>query len=597
MTTIPADASERRVEVHARPTFNLVDEPWIRVRLRDGSSAVMSLRTVYTRAGDIAVLDGESPTQDTAVFRLLMAILIRALRLTLDFPAEKDLSDVWTRIHAADNLSEILSDYLDYCAPRFDLFDPAVPFYQVADLETAKGEYADASVLIPDVGPSMFSTRTHDDARVLDAASAARWLVRLHAYDLSGIKSGALGDARVKDGKGYPIGTGWAGAIGSIMLTGPTLRDSLLLNLPVKAVLAAGFEADVDLPPWEREPDTPAGRGPDEVQPNGVIDLLTWQQRRVRLFPAPSAPEVVGVLICNGDKIARANRFDEPYAAQRHSAPQSKKAGYEICFARQLDPELTVWRGIQSVFVEADSAAASAPGKGRTAVPDRPAPVLEQLRRQLGDVVESAYGDTNLGLSLTGIAYGTQDAVIEMEMSETLPVSFALLTAAGRPLRRTAITAVDRVLSFRGQMRWFFRQLLVSAGDSPEDYPEQQVSAWLDDLQLAFVHWLSDLGPHTDAQTADLEWRKTMWTLTRRAIERGVEQAGPRAAIGRIEETETGTTFHSSARYETWIRNRLAEATGATFPTAGAQKGDPADSAEPTPQSSAEPLVKEKNNA
>lgn len=566
--TTTADVSERRPDMLSPPEFNLVDAPWIRVRLSNGETAVLSLEGVFARMNDVSTLNGESPSQDTAAFRLLLAILIRALRCYWEPDADAAEAMTWQEIQQSDEIGDIVISYLHDCRDRFNLFDSAAPFFQVADLETKKGEHSDASVLVPDVGPGLFSTRTHDDARVLDAAAAARWLVRLQAYDLSGIKSGALGDPRVKGGKGYPIGTGWAGAIGSIMLTGPTLRDSLLLNLPVASLLVSDFEADVDLPPWEREPDTAAPRTDDEVQPNGVVDLLTWQQRRVRLFPAVSAPEVVGVLISNGDKIARANRFDEPFAAQRHSAPQTKKAGHEICFARQLDPELTVWRGAQAVFVEADSAAASAPPKGRAQVPDRPAPVLQQLRSSLGDAVEDAYGNAHVGLSLTGISYGTQDAIIEAEISETLPISFALLTTAGRSLRRTAVTAVDRVLSFRGQMRWFFRQLLVCAGDSPEDYPEQQTSAWLDDLQLAFVRWLGDLGVQHDAQVADLEWRKTMWTLTRRAIERGVEQAGSRAAVGRIEETENGSTFHSSARYEAWIVSRLAEATGATLPSA-----------------------------
>lgn len=575
MTTTEIDSPERRVDMCDRPSFNLVEAAWLRARLIDGTSETLSLRSIFARLDNIAVLDGESPTQDTAVFRLLLAILIRSLRCADVLDPQLSTVETWETIASANDLGSIVDDYLTDHRDRFDLFHPHVPFFQVADLETKKSAHPDASVLVPDVGPGLFSTRTREDAQVLDPASAARWLVRVQAYDISGIKSGALGDPRVKNGKGYPIGTGWAGAIGSVMLTGRTLHDTLLLNLPVEAVIADRFIMDLDLPPWERERDTAAPRSDNEAEPNGIVDLLTWQQRRVRLFPADDSSDVVGALICNGDKLARANRIDEPYAAQRYSAQQSKKAAKEIRYARQLDPTLTVWRGVQAVFTEANSPTAAASSQGRDHMPDTPAPVLEQFRKELGDVVEARYGRSSIGLDLTGIAYGTQDAFIETEIRETLPVSFSLFTAAGQPLRRTAITAVDRVLLFRGRLRWFYRQLLVCAGASPDDYPDEQVSAWLDELQMAFTSWLAALGDGRDPQQADLDWRRTMWTITRRAIEQGVEQAGPRAAIGTFEVTDSGSALHTSARYEAWIVAQLAEATGSHLTPPNQQNSDP----------------------
>ena len=51
-------------------------------------------------------------------------------------------------------------------------------------------------------------------------AEAARWLVHVHAFDPSGIRSGAVGDPSVKGGKGYPIGPGWTGQVGVVIVEG-----------------------------------------------------------------------------------------------------------------------------------------------------------------------------------------------------------------------------------------------------------------------------------------------------------------------------------------------------------------------------------------
>ena len=41
------------------------------------------------------------------------------------------------------------------------------------------------------------------------------------------------------------------------------------------------FDRNGDIPAWERDEDT----RPEDRSPNGYIDLLTWQSRRIRLHP------------------------------------------------------------------------------------------------------------------------------------------------------------------------------------------------------------------------------------------------------------------------------------------------------------------------
>src|SRR5690606_17264086 len=151
--------------------------------------------------------------------------------------------------------------YLRKFDDRFFLFHSVHPFFQVADLRTSKGDISGLEKLIVDVpnGAPFFTTRIGPGLQRISFPEAARWLVHVQAFDPSGIRSGAVGDPRVKGGRAYPIGTSWAGQIGGISVVGDNLRETLIFNL----VAASAPEIDLvsgpqDLPPWERPPLTAA---------------------------------------------------------------------------------------------------------------------------------------------------------------------------------------------------------------------------------------------------------------------------------------------------------------------------------------------------
>lgn len=547
--------------------FDLLAEPWIRVRLVDDQVQEVNLMDVFHRGREIAGLAGESATQDNAILRMLLAVLIRAVRTTelVDQPP----SVIWEELRTMPDLGEFVGEYLGAVADRFCLFDDTAPFYQVADLRTKKGEYSSAEVLIPDAGRGLFSTRTAEDARILQPAEAARWLVREQAYSPAGIKSGAEGDPRVTGGRGMSIGLGGAGALGSIQVLGPRFQDTLVLCLPLSAFSVEQQDTDGDLPPWERRPDTSAPRAIGEFDPRGVVDLLTWQQRRIRLW-ADSQGAVAQVLIANGDRLRLTNQFIEPLSGFRYSSKKSTR-GAPIYFPKTHDPDLTVWRGAQALLLESGVSAEAG------ATPDRAAPVIDQLRTDpvLGDLVQGAYGGDQLGLRLVGAEYGKQNAVIVGEIEEVLSVHPIILGRHGGDLRHEALGAVALAMSFRGSMNWLTKQLEVCAGGSGNSPSSAAVQNWLSDLEDAFTRWLASLKSDRDAHEAGKEWRKTMYVITIRHIESAVQAAGPHAVIGWIEVSESGRgQLHSSARYEAWAKQKLAEITGVRAGKRDQTRGD-----------------------
>lgn len=543
--------------------FNLVDRPWIKVQTVDGEPAEVSLRDFFSQWDSFAALDGETPTQNVAVFRVLMAIVVRTARLHPDWGFIDDEGELWREIYTADDFAELIGDYLETHHNRFDLASDVVPFFQVADLHTSKGVYESAACLVPDTGPRLFSTQTEASASALEPAVATRYLIHRQAYDYSGIKSGIVGDPRVKGGKGYPTGPGWAGRLGHTVVTGPTLRDTFMLSLPMLELIPEDLTfGDEDLPPWERQPDTSMPRSVDAVEPNGIVDLLTWQQRRIRLFWADDGKTVTHVLIGNGDKINERNQFAEPYSPQRYSEAQSKKAKTSVFFAQELDPLLTVWRGVQAMF--ADSSIAE--------TKNRRAPVLEQFTGPVGVERQTAYAGKQVGVWLCGVEYGPQQSSFADEMSEVLPIDLSLMTEDGLQMRNTVLDAINRVFTLRNQLRWFFKQLEVSQGGSPEEAPEAPTQAWLAELEHEFTQWLSHLSAQQSAEERQSNWFRTLNRVTRRTIAQAVDAAGPRATTGWLETGPDGTVhFHSSARYESWMLAKLKQS--APLPSDSEQKG------------------------
>jgi CRISPR system Cascade subunit CasA len=326
-------------------TFDLIHQPWIRVRDLDGGTAERGILQALGLAHQLAGLSGDVPTQTFALTRMLLAVLHGALAGPRD-------DDAWVELWEAERLpTEMIAAYLAEYRERFDLFHPKTPFFQVAGLHTASGKTTGTPTLIADVpnGTKFFTTRVGVDY-TLTYAEAARWLVHCQAFDISGIKTGAVGDERVKDGKGYPIGVAWAGLLGCVLLEGATLKETLLLNLMPRDFGDYAREPHEDRPAWEREPVSAAEEVPDGRPVTGPVDLYTWQSRRVRLISGPDRC-VRDALICNGERLTPQNMHRaEPHTAWRRSTPQEKALRLPLVYMpREHDPDRATWRGLASL--------------------------------------------------------------------------------------------------------------------------------------------------------------------------------------------------------------------------------------------------------
>lgn len=564
--TTPPTRAESLPGSEPRAGFDLTSSPWIPVLRNDGTEAELSLTEVFEQAASVRRLVGDVPTQDFALLRLLLAVLYDAL----DGPREiEDWGELWEDGLPLDELRAYLNTHRE----RFDLLHPRTPFLQVADLCTSKGEYSALDKIIADVpnGARFFTMRAHGAQR-LGYAEAARWVVHAHAYDPSGIKSGAEGDPRVKGGKGYPQGVGWAGNLGGVYAEGDDLRQTLLLNLIAFDTpnLRTTVEPGRDRPAWAHPPATaaPLDAAQAASRPHGLRDLYTWQTRRLRLHHDDGG--VHGVLLAYGDPLTPRNmQLREPMSTWRRSPAQEKKLREATVYLpRDHDPARAAWRGLGALVT----------GKARGAEQRREA--ADQVRPRILEWIARLTVDGYLPRGylvrarLVGAVYGTQQSVIDEIVDDAVAMPVVLLHERNRELAQAAVSAVtdaEEAVTALGDLATGLAQAAGAESDGPRATARDRAFG---DLDAPFRKWLRELAPAAEATEAaegadDLledprypTEQRRVWQFTVRETvallgDELIESASEASWEGRVIETKSGAFWLNTSSADLRFRRAL----------------------------------------
>ncbi|WP_109472931.1 type I-E CRISPR-associated protein Cse1/CasA [Ornithinimicrobium cavernae] len=523
------------------PSYNLLDQPWILAVDLDGREQALSLLQVVDGAPRLRRLAGELPTQDVAILRLILAVLHRALQVTGD---EEQVRETWGQWWEAGALpAEHVVGYLETFRDKFDLLSTSQPFFQVADLHTASGKTSGLGKVIADLpaGHKFFTNRAGYGAESLSLAEAARWLVHCQAFDPSGIKTGAVGDPRVKGGRGYPIGTGWTGNLGVVVVEGANLAQALLLNL----VLARPSPED-DLPPWEVGEWTAAPT--DQVAPRGPAQAMTWQQRRVRLFPRDG--RIRDVLISNGDQIRVRNQHHvETMTGWRRSAAQEKKHGEpQTYMPREHASDRAVWRGLQSLV--------AAPPVARGARDGEQALEAENLH-WVASLRTAGLLPRELPVTIhaVGAVYGTQSAFIETLISDRIAFRAEVLSDAA--LQDAAVRAATVAEAGARTLGRLGQDLAVAEGRDGVPDRDRGTEHGLQMLDPRFRGWVRDL---SGAQMAPQEeaWRQLVREQILQLGDEMYAAASPAAIRGRVRADRNGRPQRvDAALAHLWFTRKL----------------------------------------
>ena len=265
---------------HTPPAFNLLDEPWIPVRTRQGAVQEVSLSDALLHAQDFAALAETSPPNLVALYRVLLAVLHRALTTQHGRWHDADRAR-WFK----QGLPEApLRAYLAQWRERFWLFHPQQPFMQVAALADAE-ETKDKRKPWTQISlegasgntPVVFDHCLDDAPTAIDKALACRNLLGYLQFTPGGLvktfrdadKAGALSNTA------------------AVIPHGNTLTETLLLSLHPWDSLRPN-----DHPAWELPPPAIAALCDPPTLATGPNDRYTRLSRAVLLLPTDDGQHI-----------------------------------------------------------------------------------------------------------------------------------------------------------------------------------------------------------------------------------------------------------------------------------------------------------------
>jgi len=317
--------------------FNVLDEPWIPVRTHDGSVREVGLKEAFRHASGYSGLAETSPPNLIALYRLLFAVLHRALATQYGPWTSTDRAR-WFREGLPQ---DVVQSYLEKWRDRFWLFHPTHPFMQVAALaeaEETRNKHKPVGQLALESSTGnmvlLFDHSLDDRPTAMTYASACRSLLGLCQFTPGGLVKAV----RDSDKAGPLANTA------AVVPLGRNLSETLLMGLhPYDAIRPN------DLPAWERSPP-----GLDELRAppslaTGPNDRYTRLARAVLLLPHTVSGEVRQIRFAAGLALEEDMNAPDPMACYRINKNEQP---IRVTFTEGR----AVWRDLPSLVPDASRA-------------------------------------------------------------------------------------------------------------------------------------------------------------------------------------------------------------------------------------------------
>ena len=503
--------------------FNLLEEPWIKVVMVNGSESEVSLKEVFQLAPEIMTLNGELETQNTALMRLLLAIMYSSLITNPNseyqqFEIPDDAIDLWADIWEEKRLpvNQIL-EYLEKQKDSFWLFHPERPFMQ-SNIAVSGTEYK-TSKLIGDLSESsnkirLFQSRAGNEKDVCSFGEAARWLLYLNAYDDTSAKPKSKG-------LGSP-GAGWLGKLGQVYLKGRSLFETLMLNFCLlkdgEALWSSGK------PYWEST--LPAKeRDPIEL-PNNPAELLTIRSRWLLL--ESNGDSITGFKLLGGNYFSKENALTEQYTVWRPVFDGKKKDRKIIGYTpRRHEAHRQIWRDFANIVpINSDDNKG-----GRT--PGVVAWVQKLLSEQVLD------DQRLLALWTCSVQYGDQYYYVNDLTGDSFSVHMSMLKKLNYAWRERVFLKIKTCEKFAYAAGELAKEIALASGASGDAVLESAIDKGRETayemLNTPFRGWLRSIQPESqeiDENVFD-EWHKTARRLASNLVKVMENSSTDAAVFGR----------------------------------------------------------------
>lgn len=553
------------------PSFNLVDDPWIPCLELDAAGAPVtreySLRETLHRAHQFTALAGESPPVTAALYRLLLTVVHRCCGPARGTgPGD---TGQWAALRDVGHFDEaVINRYLDEQRPRFDLFDARQPFFQTAALAVEESKAVSMAKLLfqSDNNPLLWDHLYAANPPPIRAAQAARLLVMYQAFDTAGLITGVGAE---KSAKAAPLIQ-----CAVLIVRGANLFETLTLNLhcysPEDGV-PWDFDRARDRPAWERD----EGVLPEERYPDGYLDLLTWQSRRIRLWPEAEAS---GRLLVRRATVMKGFQFPAGWS----------RAGREtmVAFTKRLKPQpgqdpnpalrfqadRALWRDSLALF-ESTGAEAARPKMLQWLSHLTAEGLLSRSQLLAVDAAGLTFASDNVAKLLfwrhervaLPLAYLDDDEAGGLRRTE-LRKALQLAEDVGRLLegKNLEVTSAGKMVRAPSPMRRLAQELLRTKGDTTQLVKHLALTqVYWAALEEPFRRFLTRLPGDVKDADGDVSYGAVEWPRWRETLRAAARIAFQRTTEG-LEQTAAGLRAVSLAERELDIR--LYQLLGASFP-------------------------------
>ena len=523
--------------------FNLLTEPWVRVRRPDNTVQEVSLTDALLHAQDYVDLAGEMPTQDAAMLRLLLAVLFTVFsRVNVEgepepFEEEDDAlarwGDLWQLGHFPE---QPLRDYLKQWKERFWLFHPTHPFWQVPGAEI--GTACSAAMLNGEMIESknklrLFPLYAGQSKERLSYPQAARWLLSVNGFDDTSLKP--------KEKNLPSISVGWLGSLGYIQALGNNLYETLMLNL---TLLKDGREYwSENRPCWELE--TPRSAERTKIPcPDDPAQLLTLQSRRLLLHRTEGM--VDGYFALGGDFFSKENAFAEQMTVWRNAAKKNEPAVFVPC---RHDPARQFWREFPAVFCQ-DSG--HRPGVVRW---------TEKLQEQRLGILDSR---RKVHFRIVGVLYATQNHIEDI-FSDSLTFQAGLLDELSCKWQERIVREINNCEKAAQCVGYLAQDIAIAAGNKNENVGVPVREQFYFRIDRPFRLWLQKIDANQkNYNEMEQSWQAQARNIAEKLGKQMVMEAGNAALKGHRIVVDKGkkterTILYTSPRAYNIFRARLWE--------------------------------------
>lgn len=555
--------------------FNLIDEGWIPVIYKNsGENKTLSIRKIFQDADKIKSLSTDSPTQDFAVLRVLLAIL-QTVYSRYDYESEiypeiqqdekfrqkEDIEDfeelrdyknnliiTWKKMWENETFTQCLYDYLDNWHDRFFLFDTDYPFFQVkaSDIAEDKINKANASSisgkninrLISESGNkvALFSPKyeSNNNKAILSEDEIARWLITFHGYC-------GLSDKVIFGKEKYKSSKGWIFDLGGIYLEGNNLFETLMLNMLIVHP-EEEFNGKIQKPCWEYESEELLEKYMTFVNMNtnvsvdNIAELYTLWARAIQIDPNTNINEPFYFNIVKLPDLNHQNQFLEPMTTWRYNKDGDNKGTFT---PRKHQIGQSLWRNFGLISLKADDEDNSK------------APGIIQWFELIKRIIGEDYRVSVKAISMQDDGNATSWVPVN-EIYDTLNVKEDILTDLdddGAVIRIENI--VEQTKKAVGTYRTFINNIREIRNLESRKFVDDKVEEMYYLIDQPFKDWISSIDSNEQIPDKIIEWRKELKTLILKQADIILKQAGNRDYMG-IEKNDkilNIATAYSSFRH------------------------------------------------